>query len=48
MTEKDAVKCKAFATGNFWMLTTNIELEDGFIDSLVSKIDCYTQNVAEV
>ena len=48
MTEKDAVKCKAFATNNFWMLTTNIELEDVFIDSLVSKVDHYTQNIAEL
>ena len=46
MTEKDAVKCKSFATNNFWMLTTDIELEDSFIDLLVKKIDRCRQNIA--
>ena len=45
MTEKDAVKCKPFASNNFWMLTTNIELEDSFIDLLVRKIDSCKQNI---
>ena len=45
MTEKDAVICKSFASNNFWMLTTNIELEDSFIDLLVRKIDSCKQNI---
>ena len=48
MTEKDAVKCKSFASNNFWMLTTNIELEDSFIDLLVRKIDSCKQDIVRI
>ena len=46
MTEKDAVKCRAFANNNFWMLTTNTKLEDSFVDALTSKIDYFKKEIA--
>ena len=46
MTEKDAVKCGAFANNNFWMLTTNTKLEDSFFKALTSKIDCFKKDIA--
>ena len=47
MTEKDAVKCGAFANNNFWMLTTNTKLDDAFFDALTSKINCFKKDIAE-
>ena len=47
MTEKDAVKCGAFANNNFWMLTTTTKLEDSFFNALISKIDCCKKDIAE-
>ena len=47
MTEKDAVKCRAFANNNFWMLTTDTKLEDSFIDALTSKIDYFKKEIAD-
>ena len=47
MTEKDAVKCGAFANNNFWMLTTNTKLEDSFFDALISKIDWFKKDIAD-
>ena len=47
MTEKDAVKCGAFANNNFWMLTTTTKLEDSFFNTLISKIDCCKKDIAE-
>lgn len=46
MTEKDAVKCGAFANNNFWMLTTNTKLDDAFFDALTSKIDYLKKDIA--
>lgn len=41
MTEKDAVKCQAFARPNFWVLTIEVELEDTFLDALSRRVvDC--------
>jgi len=47
MTEKDAVKCGAFASNNFWMLTTITKLEESFFNALISKIDCCKKEIAE-
>tara|TARA_Y100001970_G_scaffold272956_1_gene370398 strand:- start:1211 stop:2242 length:1032 start_codon:yes stop_codon:yes gene_type:complete len=47
MTEKDAVKCGEFANNNFWMLTTNTELEDSFFDALTGQIDYVKKDIAE-
>jgi len=38
MTEKDAVKCRQFAKNNFWTLSVEVKLEDGFVDRLVEDI----------
>ena len=47
MTEKDAVKCGAFADNNFWALTTITKLEESFFNALISKIDCCKKDIAE-
>ena len=47
MTEKDAVKCGAFANSNFWKLTTITKLEDSFFNALISKIDFCKKEIAE-
>ncbi len=39
MTEKDAVKCKAFAPDNSYYLKVSAELDQRFIDSLSAKIN---------
>lgn len=38
MTEKDAVKCGAFAKANFWYLSVDVVLESDFTDRLISRI----------
>ena len=38
MTEKDAVKCKAFAEKNWWMLPVTAELDDHFLASILKKL----------
>lgn len=38
MTEKDAVKCKAFAKENWWSLAITAELDDQFMPRLLKKL----------
>jgi tetraacyldisaccharide 4'-kinase len=38
MTEKDAVKCKQFATPNFWYLAVDVQLPQDFLDSLWTRL----------
>jgi tetraacyldisaccharide 4'-kinase len=38
MTEKDAVKCKAFAKDNWWSLAVTAELDDHFMPRLLKKL----------
>lgn len=38
MTEKDAVKCKFFATENFWCLPIGLEIETNFTQDLLQKL----------
>ncbi len=38
MTEKDAVKCKAFAQDNWWSLAVTAELDDRFMPQLLKKL----------
>ena len=38
MTEKDAVKCKAFARDNWWALAVTAELDDRFLPRLLKKL----------
>ncbi|NBS56671.1 MAG: tetraacyldisaccharide 4'-kinase, partial [Betaproteobacteria bacterium] len=38
MTEKDAVKCKAFAQPHFWMLPVNAEIDPAFGALLTRKL----------
>jgi len=38
MTEKDAVKCKAFATDKHWYVPVQAQLESGFINKLVALL----------
>ena len=37
MTEKDAVKCRAFAQSNFWVLPVNAVLKNGLMPAILSK-----------
>ena len=38
MTEKDAVKCRRFATPNFWALRAEMKLPPKFVEDLLQKI----------
>ena len=38
MTEKDAVKCRAFADPRFWGVAVNLEFEDGGGDRLLRRV----------
>ncbi len=38
MTEKDAVKCKAFAQESWWMLAVTAEVDDRFLPCLLKKL----------
>lgn len=38
MTEKDAVKCRAFAQSNFWVLPVNAVIKNGLMPVILSKI----------
>jgi tetraacyldisaccharide 4'-kinase len=38
MTEKDAVKCQAFADARFWYLPVSAEVDAGFLNSMVNKL----------
>ncbi|MEK9825643.1 MAG: tetraacyldisaccharide 4'-kinase [Methylotenera sp.] len=39
MTEKDAVKCKAFASENFWVLPVNAEIENGLMPIILNRLN---------
>lgn len=38
MTEKDAVKCEAFARANFWVLNVEVKLPQEFLEALSRRI----------
>jgi tetraacyldisaccharide 4'-kinase len=38
MTEKDAVKCRAFAQSNYWVLPVNAVIKNGLMPAILSKI----------
>jgi tetraacyldisaccharide 4'-kinase len=38
MTEKDAVKCRAFARSNFWVLPVSAVIKDGLMPVVLNKI----------
>lgn len=38
MTEKDAIKCKEFATKNFWMLPVRPQLSQQFLNTFLEKL----------
>ena len=38
MTEKDAVKCRRFATANFWALRAEMNLPPEFVKNLLKRI----------
>jgi tetraacyldisaccharide 4'-kinase len=40
MTEKDAVKCQAFAQPNFWVLPVNAVIKDDLISLILNKLSC--------
>lgn len=39
MTEKDAVKCKAFASDNFWVLPVKAEVENGLMPIILNQLN---------
>ena len=39
MTEKDAVKCRAFAANDVWMLPVSGEIDSAFYNALNSRLD---------
>ncbi len=39
MTEKDAVKCKAFASEIFWVLPVNAEVENGLMPIILNQLN---------
>ena len=39
MTEKDAVKCAAFAPANSWVLPVRARMEPGAAELIVEKLD---------
>lgn len=39
MTEKDAVKCQAFACANFWVLHAEVTLADEFLQALSKRVN---------
>ena len=39
MTEKDAVKCRAFAQPNFWVLPVNAVIKDGLMPIVLNKLN---------
>jgi tetraacyldisaccharide 4'-kinase len=38
MTEKDAIKCKKFATKNFWVLPLEIKVDDRLFRNILKKV----------
>lgn len=43
MTEKDAIKCSAFAGGNCWYLAIEAQLDSGLVAQLVGEIEAINQ-----
>ena len=39
MTEKDAVKCRAFADARMWMLPIRARVDPALVDFVLEKID---------
>jgi len=39
MTEKDAVKCRSFARANHWYVPVEAELDAGFADFILSRLE---------
>ena len=39
MTEKDAVKCRAFAQSNFWVLPVSAEVNNGLMSVVLNKLN---------
>jgi tetraacyldisaccharide 4'-kinase len=39
MTEKDAVKCRAFAQANFWVLPVSAVVNDGLMSVVLNKLN---------
>lgn len=39
MTNKDAVKCHGFSSDNHWYLAYDVELEQSFLDKLLSQVE---------
>lgn len=42
MTQKDAVKCEAFASANFWQVPVRAELPEAFHDALAARLTATT------
>ncbi len=46
LTEKDAVKCGAFADARYWVLRVNAQIDPALIDHILRKIDPHGQQTA--
>ena len=46
MTEKDAVKCAAFADARFWVLRVDAQIDSSLIDHILRKIATHGQQTA--
>lgn len=46
MTEKDAVKCRDFATENFWYLKIEAQLPDALLQSVTALVKTHSQSPA--
>lgn len=42
MTEKDGIKCRSFATDNFWVLKIDVSLPAAFTEQVVAKLEALT------
>lgn len=46
LTEKDAVKCTAFADARYWVLRVNAQIDPALIDHILRKIDLHGHQTA--
>jgi tetraacyldisaccharide 4'-kinase len=46
LTEKDAVKCAAFADARYWVLRVDAQIDPALIDQILRKIDPYGHQTA--
>ena len=46
MTEKDAVKCLAFAQARYWSVPVQAQLPEAFIDELAGRLKQHRQRLA--